>query len=217
MFHGIPYPGLKVFGPEDGRCFTAGAGAGGAQGVLRTQAGRNCAFLLIFGMSGSGKSSLVRAGLVHALAATPGWIEGVDTWRWCVVRPGDATGDQLDALAQAIFGDTALREVRAGTIDGARLAGTARQPGRRRPDPRACALRGRRFGRECCAADRPLTGRLLVAVDQMEELFTGDQLGHQDRERYVAALAARCAERARMGGRHHAQRVLRAVPSSPSW
>ena len=59
-------------------------------------------------MSGSGKSSLVRAGLVYALMATPGWMEGVDVWRWCVVRPGDATGDPLDALAQAFFGDTAL-------------------------------------------------------------------------------------------------------------
>ena len=91
-------------------------------GARRRKPRRNCAFLLIFGMSGSGKSSLVRAGLVHSLTKTPGWIKGIDIWRWCMVRPGDTTGDPLDALAQACFGDTALPELRAGGLDAARLA-----------------------------------------------------------------------------------------------
>ena len=38
--------------------------------ALRTQAGRKSTFLLIFGMSDSRKSSLVRAGLLDALTAT---------------------------------------------------------------------------------------------------------------------------------------------------
>ena len=127
VFHGVPYPGLKVFGLEDAPVFYGRARALAAvKEALRTQAGRNCAFLLIFGMSGSGKSSLVRAGLLHALTATPGWIQEVDVWRWCLVRPGDATGDPLDALAQALFGDTALPELRTGGIDAARLARTLR-------------------------------------------------------------------------------------------
>ena len=159
--------------------------------ALRTQAGRNCAFLLIFGMSGSGKSSLVRAGLLHALTATPGWIQEVDVWRWCVVRPGDATGDPLDALAQALFCDTALPELRTGGIDAARLARSLRD----NPDNADLilgpALRAVADSeRERRAADRPLTARLLVVVDQMEEIFTRDWLDEQGRARYVAALAA---------------------------
>ena len=142
-------------------------------------------------MSGSGKSSLVRAGLLHALTATPGWIEEVDVWRWCLVRPGDATGDPLDALAQAFFGDTALPELRTGGIDAARLARTLRD----NPDDADLilgpALRAVADSeRERRAADRPLTARLLVVVDQMEELFTRDWLDEQGRARYVAALAA---------------------------
>ncbi len=192
VFHGVPYPGLKVFGLEDAPVFYGRARALAAvKESLRTQAGRNCAFLLIFGMSGSGKSSLVRAGLVHALMATPGWMEGVDVWRWCVLRPGDATGDPLDALAQAFFGDTALPELRGGGVDAARLARTLRD----NPDDVdlilgpalhavADSVRQRR------AADRPLTARLLVVVDQMEELFRRDWLDEQGRARYVAALAA---------------------------
>src|SRR5271166_6343187 len=127
VFHGVPYPGLKAFGLEDAPVFYGRARALAAvKEALRTQAGRNCTFLLIFGMSGSGKSSLVRAGLLHALTATPGWIDGVDVWRRCLVRPGDATGDPLDALAQAFFGDTALPELRAGGIDATRLGRTLR-------------------------------------------------------------------------------------------
>ena len=192
VFHGVPYPGLKVFGLEDAPVFYGRARALAAvKEALRTQAGRNCAFLLIFGMSGSGKSSLVRAGLVHALTATPGWIEGVDVWRWCVLRPGDATGDPLNALAQALFGDTALPELRAGGIDAARLARTLRD----NPDdvdlilgPALRALAASQ--REQRTADRPLQARLLVVVDQMEELFTRDWLDEPGRARYVAALAA---------------------------
>jgi hypothetical protein len=192
FFHGVPYPRLKVFGLEDAPVFYGRARALAAvKEALRTQALRNCAFLLLFGMSGSGKSSLVRAGLVHALAATPGWIEGVDVWRWCVVRPGDATGDPLDTLAQAFFGDTALPELRAGGIDAARLARTLRD----NPDnvdlilgPALHAVTASE--RERRAADRPLTARLLVVVDQMEELFTRDSLDEPARARYVASLAA---------------------------
>ena len=168
------------------------AGAGGGQGGAHgRRPRRNCAFLLIFGMSGSGKSSLVRAGLLHALTATPGWIEGVDVWRWCLVRPGDATGDPLDALAQAFFGDTALPELRAGGIDAARLARTLRD----NPDDvdliLGPALRAVADSeRDDRAAGSPLEARLLVVVDQMEELFTRDWLDEPGRARYVAALAA---------------------------
>jgi hypothetical protein len=156
-------------------------------------------------MSGSGKSSLVRAGLVHALTATPGSIEGIDAWRWCPVRPGDATGDPLDALAQALFGDTALPELRAGGIDAARLARTLRD----NPDDVDLFLRPALHAvadaeRQRRAADRPLQARLLVVVDQMEEVFTRDWLDEPRRARYVAALGGAGAERTGVGGRHHA-------------
>ena len=87
VFHGVPYPGLKAFSLEDAPVFYGRDRAMAAvKDALRAQAARNCAFLLIFGMSGSGKSSLVRAGLLHALKETPNWIPEVDIWRWCVVR-----------------------------------------------------------------------------------------------------------------------------------
>ena len=217
VFHGVPYPGLKVFGLEDAPVFYGRARALAAvKEALQAQAGRNCAFLLIFGMSGSGKSSLVRAGLLHALTATPGWIEGVDVWRWCVVRPGDATGDPLDALAQAFFGDTALPELRAGGIDAARLARTLRD----NPDDvdliLGPALRTVAASeREHRAADRPLE----VAAPGRGRPDGGALHAGLARRAGTGALRGRTggagAERAGVGGRHHAQRVLRAVRRAP--
>src|SRR5262249_12850083 len=55
-------------------------------------------FLALVGPSGSGKSSLLRAGLVHALGS--GALPGSDRWRSSVIRPGDhplaALGRSLD-------------------------------------------------------------------------------------------------------------------------
>jgi hypothetical protein len=192
IFQGVPFPGLKVFGLDDAPVFYGRARAlADVRESLRAQARRGCAFLLIFGMSGSGKSSLVRAGLVHALTATPGWIEGIDLCRWCLVRPGVTMGDPLDGLAQALFADTALPELRAGGINASRLAQMLRE----NPDNIdliiAPALRAIAAAeRERRAADRPPDARLLVVVDQMEELFTRDWLDETARAGYVAALAA---------------------------
>ena len=125
IFPGVPYPGLKAFGLEDSPVYYGRDRALTAVKEARAaHAAGGCAFLLILGMSGVGKSSLVRAGLLHALKETPNWIPEVDVWRWCAVRPGDFTGEPIDTLAQALFGDSALPELRAGRVDADRVART---------------------------------------------------------------------------------------------
>jgi len=74
----------------------------------REAAGR--AFVLVLGASGSGKSSLVNAGLLPDLQR-PGVIGQVGLVRWGVLRPSDDRGDLLDALAAAILSATALPEL----------------------------------------------------------------------------------------------------------
>src|SRR5258708_38505740 len=61
-------------------------------------------FVLVVGASGSGKSSLVRAGVLPLLTQ-PETIEGVGLWRWAVTRPGagGSGGDCFDALAAALL------------------------------------------------------------------------------------------------------------------
>lgn len=59
------------------------------------------AFLLIFGASGSGKSSLARAGLLPMLAES-GAIEGVGEWRCAIMKPSDGGANLMLSLASAL-------------------------------------------------------------------------------------------------------------------
>jgi len=192
IFHGAPYRGLEPFGLEHAGVFHGRERAlHSVKEALIEQAGRGCAFLMIFGMSGSGKSSLVRAGLLHKLADVPGYIPAVDLWRRCILRPGDMGGDLVASLAQAFFGDLALPELRAGGQVSAKLAKVLREHPADielalRPALRAAAL-ANQVRKE---SPRPHEARLLIAVDQLEEIFTREAFDDQQRAEFVAALAA---------------------------
>jgi hypothetical protein len=66
-------------------------------------------FVLVVGASGSGKSSLMRAGVLPLLTQ-PETIGGVGLWRWSVTRPGasGSGGDCFDPLAAALLEPAAL-------------------------------------------------------------------------------------------------------------
>jgi WD40 repeat protein/DNA-binding SARP family transcriptional activator len=101
-----PYLGLRTFEEEHAAWFF-GRDADTARLLDRLERTR---FLAVLGASGSGKSSLVRAGLVAALRA--GALPGSDTWSLRVVRPG---ADPLDALADAL---PTLDTEPGGPLDG---------------------------------------------------------------------------------------------------
>lgn len=88
-----PYLGLRTFGEEHAPWFF-GRSADVARALDRLAPHR---FLAVLGPSGSGKSSLVRAGLVPALRR--GALPGSDTWAIHVLRPG---ADPLAALARGL-------------------------------------------------------------------------------------------------------------------
>jgi WD40 repeat protein/DNA-binding SARP family transcriptional activator len=87
-----PYKGLARFETVDAEYFF------GREQMVAEAVGHlvGGTFLALVGPSGSGKSSLLRAGLVHALGS--GVLPGSDRWAYSVVRPGD---HPLDALAHA--------------------------------------------------------------------------------------------------------------------
>ncbi len=78
-----PYKGLARFEAADAEFFF-GREQVVAEGVGHLVEGR---FLALLGPSGSGKSSLLRAGLLRALGS--GAIPGSDRWTYGVIRPGD--------------------------------------------------------------------------------------------------------------------------------
>jgi hypothetical protein len=120
-FSGVcPYRGLESFDVDDARFFV------GREAVvewlvdaLRPRGREEARFLAVVGPSGSGKSSLARAGL---LASLRGALDGSGEWPLVALRPG---ADPLESLAVALcdaLGDAdAAGSVRA-LIDELRTA-----------------------------------------------------------------------------------------------
>ena len=88
-----PYKGLARFETVDAGFFF-GREQVVAEAIGHLVGGR---FLALVGPSGSGKSSLLRAGLLHALGS--GALPGSDRWAYSVIRPGN---HPLDALSDAL-------------------------------------------------------------------------------------------------------------------
>lgn len=120
-------------------------------------------FLLIYGMSGSGKSSLVRAGLIPAVMQR-GTVPGISLWRRCAMRPSEGP-DAITSLSAALLRAEALPEL---AEHGTAIELAAKFRGN--PD-RTLALVRLALG-SVAASGGSTTARLVLAVDQMEELFT---------------------------------------------
>ena len=105
-----PFRGLNFFDFEHAPIFQGRMKAiGEVLQALEAQLRAQRPFVLVVGASGSGKSSLVRAGVLPLLTQ-PESIEGIGLWRWSMTRPGagGSAGDCFDALAAALLEPSAL-------------------------------------------------------------------------------------------------------------
>ncbi|MBV9923447.1 MAG: ATP-binding protein [Acidobacteria bacterium] len=161
-----PFPGLRPFETDEYRLFFGREGQSDAL-LERLERSR---FLAVVGTSGSGKSSLVRAGLLPALRG--GMMAGAGAgWRVAVARPGH---DPHGNLARALAEDGVL----SGAGAGLRLE--------EREAVIEAMLRGGSLGLvDAVRAARLGHEKLLVVVDQFEELF-----------RFRAARAAKADDEA---------------------
>lgn len=159
-----PFPGLRFFGFDDTTLFF---GREGQSDTLLRKLG-DTRFLAVVGASGSGKSSLICAGLLPALYS--GLMTGTGSqWRVALFRPGN---DPIGNLARAV---NSAGQLPSEAGDNAEIQSMFTE----------VTLRRSSLGLIECA-DRLATNRnqnLLVIVDQFEELFrfrgarsgTGDQ------------------------------------------
>ena len=147
-----PYKGLQSFDEADAEHFL------GRERLTARLVGRlrDDRFLAVVGASGSGKSSVVRAGLIPALRRgqplADGGLPPTDSTRWAI-RLLTPTAHPLDALAVALVGRDAPPDT--VTALAAQLAA----------DPGALVGAARRL---LAAEERP---RLLLVIDQFEEVF----------------------------------------------
>jgi HEAT repeat protein len=159
LWQGSPFPGLRAFTPEDAPIFF-GRGRETDALVARVAATR---FVAVVGASGSGKSSLVGAGLIPRLAGgavadvadwlAPTFDNATSQWQGLRFTPGELGNDPFLPLA-----------VRLAPLLGAvvrELASSFAQTPEAATSAIAQALHDKRPGAQA-----------LVVVDQFEELFT---------------------------------------------
>ncbi|MBV8968888.1 MAG: AAA family ATPase, partial [Verrucomicrobia bacterium] len=210
-----PFRGLNSFEFKHGAFYHGRTKAvGELLDILKDLATAKKSFLLVTGPSGSGKSSLVQAGVLPILTRG-GTPVGNGPWRYGLTRPG--AGDPFVALAVALLAKNALPELQnAASPAPDQWRNLASQL---RKDPKEAAARvtevldqlsrrelehllnqrkiegvptRRGEGPEVISPNSrglvKLKMRLALVVDQLEELFTGGSAAVQ--QKYIAALCA---------------------------
>ncbi len=184
-----PYRGLRAFEEQDAPFFFGREAA--AADVLERMSGclNETGLLVISGVSGAGKSSLLRAGVLPQIRGA-GLRAAREAVRWpcLLLTPGPAPLDVLAVQVAHLAGTDAAAVRRGLDDDPARFALTARQA--------ALAQLGGLPGDPSSSPPGPLGGqRLLLVVDQFEQVFTQCP-DEQQRQAFITAL---CAATARDG------------------
>lgn len=172
-----PYRGLAAFDERDAPFFFGRESA--TQDVLErmSECLQGQSLLVVSGVSGAGKSSLVRAGVLPLIrGAGLASAAGSASWPYLVLTPGRAPLDKLAVHVASVAGADAASVRQSLAADPTRFALTAAQaalasPGGPPSDPDA----GQR--------------RLLLVVDQFEQVFT-QCADEGERRAFIAALHA---------------------------
>ncbi|MCX4903119.1 AAA family ATPase [Streptomyces sp. NBC_00878] len=169
-----PYPGLASFGAGNSQWYRGREALTSALAERLGERMERTGPLFVLGPSGSGKSSLLRAGLLPALVSGAVPVPGARTWPHVLLTPTATPVRSLATALSTVTGDS--REGLAGrlTEDPSALAAVLRD-----------TMRARGGG--------AVTGaRMVLLVDQFEELFTQCE-SESEREAFVRALCTAAA------------------------
>jgi WD40 repeat protein len=178
LWHSAPFRGLEAYEFEyEPIFFGRDALVAKAAEQFTSQVRAGSAFILVSGASGSGKSSLVKAALVPRLMK-PQRIAGTVFLRRLVFRPSDGGADPLLGLIEALTHDPAASEI--GLPELIAPGQTAEQLAnhlRAAPDTAGFLFAGAmgrvsELGRRSGGVLAFEKAKLIIAIDQLEELFT---------------------------------------------
>lgn len=181
---GPPYLGLKAFQPEHAAIFFGREEETlEIRFSLRERAKQGCAFLLLTGASGSGKSSLARSG------ALPDVVEHelddqVVAWRSLIVTPAELAPDPILGLARRLATPDVWPNLRNDDAAIATLTRGFRENPKLTIDlvlqPAINELGARHHG----------SVRLFLVIDQMEEIFASHVMTDADRSAFLLLIEA---------------------------
>ena len=210
QWEGNPYRSFETFDVQHSRVFFGREDAVfDLQTTIRNR--RQCHFAVVIGASGSGKSSLVRAGLAAYLLTTDD-DESVLNWRRAEILPGQRRGavipwlaEQLQAggsaprdatiiewMVERLRANGAVQELDA-VVEPADLASRLQPGSPDVADVRKALTMGSEIIPENKTTGKPETARrlmLLLIVDQLEELYTDKTISPAERKAFYRALHA---------------------------
>ena len=183
---GMPLPGAAAVRRVRRRGVLRAGAAGRELAVKLADRASRGGLVVVTGASGSGKSSLLRAGLLPILALGQ-QIPGSDRWPRIVMTPTKDPLTELAARLAAIGGPDAL----------AVRDGLARHPDQAHLAVRSAVLAAapRRGAARPGAAPVTALARLVLIVDQFEQVFTlnPDLGGEATRQAFITALCSAAA------------------------
>ena len=167
-----PFPGLRAFSENETDRFF------GRERQIEELATRliQFSFVAVHGSSGCGKSSLVRAGLLAELEQRAANFDGA-IWRPAVMLPGDRP---IANLAQAL--SHALRSSDEADLDSGPIYGQLK-------------LGGRGLADVVGKANLSLRTRVILVVDQFEELFRIRQIDPDEATAFVNLILSAARDR----------------------
>jgi hypothetical protein len=155
---GSPYPGLQSFAPNQAPIFFGREGE--TEALLQRLKSPNNRFLAVIGASGSGKSSLIAAGLIPRL----GEISGDTTWPWVRLTPSEVANDPFWSLATQLSSRYLMEQ-----------GGDSRKIYNELQDSAGIGPLVEKI-----LSRQPPSAELLVFIDQFEELFTLVEEEHRE-------------------------------------
>jgi WD40 repeat protein/transcriptional regulator with XRE-family HTH domain len=187
---GCPYRGLLPFGESDAAVFYGRERLAAELAVRLAARAASGGPVVVTGASGSGKSSLLRAGLLPILARGQ-QLTGSDRWPRIVMTPTKDPVTELAARLAAVGGPDAL----------AVRDGLARHPDQAHVAIWSAVLAAAAARQEEQPAAADGVARLVLIVDQFEQVFTlnPDLGGQAARQAFITALCSAAASPAGPG------------------